>query len=121
MDWARFVAIVSILAVLVTVASFFTFCPQRLVRLQARLLHHLYKGYLRLSDEQIDKIRPAPGTRELIGSLSQFLQAGAQTPNDFTRFVQYIRTLGYILWSMLLIGTALFLWAIATGKQMYWP
>ena len=121
MDWVRFLSIAGILSVLVGIALLFTFYPQQLIRLQARLLYRIYKGYFRLSDEQIDKMRPAPGTKELISSSSQYLNEGSISPHNFPKFEQYIRTLGLILWSMLLFAVVLILWAIATGKKMYWP
>lgn len=121
MDYTRLFGLLCILGALVTIASLFTFYPRETLRLQARFMRFLYKDCFQMSNEAIDRMPLMPGTRHLIGTLSRFVSQGEQHPEEFPKLQGYNKTLGCIMWGMLILTATVVGWAIVTGKPMYWP
>jgi hypothetical protein len=109
MDVARLLGVICILGSIVTIASVLVVFPQKTVCLQARLMRYQLRLFSRMSDEEMDKMVSLPGTRNLIGSPSQFVNRGEQHPEEFPNLQRYHQTFGFVIWGMIILTVLLFL------------
>jgi hypothetical protein len=113
MEWSVVIGLLAIYGPMVAFAAMFTFFPEQVVRLLARLLKHNYKGFLHMPDDQLARMPFSSYDKYGKESLRNLVNRGAEHPEEFPSLIQQLRRSGCIVWIFVSIGLGGFiLWAM---------